>query len=130
MEIHHIGYLVKKIDYAAKAFKSLGFCMGGAVTYDAGRDAEICFLDSRGYRVELVAPRVTSPLHGLMKKYKNTAYHICYRVPSLEESVEKLEKDGWHLFKEAEEAPAIGKDAKVVFMMSADIGMIELLEMN
>ncbi len=130
MKIHHIGYMVKQIEYAAELFESLGFRMDGAVTCDAGRDAEICVLDSEGYCVELVAPRETSPLYGMMKKYKNTAYHICYRVLSLKGSVEKLEKDGWHMFKEAEDAPTIGRDAKVVFMMSANIGMIELFEMD
>lgn len=80
--------------------------------------------------MELVAPRRTSSLYGLLKVYKNTAYHICYQVDSIQEEVVRMEQNGYRMFREPEPAPAIGENASVAFLMSPAIGMVELLEMK
>lgn len=133
MQVHHIGYLVKRMNNALSSFEYLGYRRTGAVFYDEGRDAELCFLESAGggkICVELVSPRRTSPLYGLLKAYKNTAYHICYRVDSIREEVARMEQNGYRMFRESEPAPAIGENASVAFLMSPDIGMVELLEIR
>lgn len=128
MKIHHIGYMVKHIDKAIDSFSRLGYELISDTVDDDIREAQICFLSNGGYVVELVSPHKESDLYELLKKYKNTAYHICYKVESLEKSVTELEKNGFHLFKEIEQAPAISATAKVCFLMDAGLGMIELVE--
>ena len=49
MKLHHVGYLVKRIDAARRAFEALGYeafslCGAEAVCYDASRQCNICFL--------------------------------------------------------------------------------------
>ena len=48
MQVHHIGYLIKRMNNALSAFEYLGYRRTGAVVYDEGRDAELCFLKSAG----------------------------------------------------------------------------------
>lgn len=126
-EINHIGYLVKTIDLSIDAFKELGFSVD-RIIYDEFRKAQLCFMSKEGYCVELIAPSRESELYGLIKKYKNTAYHICYSVEDLDEAIAFLEDKGYFTFKEQEPAPAFGEGAEVVFLMNSDVGMVELLQ--
>lgn len=85
MEIHHIGYLCKDIQESISAFIALNYVLEKEVVFDEMRQVNICFLLNGTYRIELIAPvDETSPIYGLLKKYKNTPYHICYMVDDLE----------------------------------------------
>lgn len=128
MKIHHIGYLVKKIEKAAAAFEALGYVREGAVTHDEIRKVDILFLTKDGYRVELVSPYAPdSVVSGLIKTYKNAPYHICYEAESFPADAEKLEGSGYVRIDEPTAAPAIG-GRRVTFFMHPALGMIELLE--
>ncbi len=99
LKIHHIGYLVKKMEQAKKTFESLG------------------------YQVEQ-----DSVVAGLIKKYKNTPYHICYETDDYEAAFAKLRADGFLPTESLTPtpAPALG-GRSVIFLVSAAIGMIELI---
>ncbi len=126
LKVHHIGYLVKKIDKAAQTFIQLGYT-AGPVTHDTSRGTDICFLEKDGMRVELIAPYTdTSVVSGLMNRYKNCAYHICYESTQFDNDLEKLTGSGWHQIGTPLPAPAFG-GRRVVFLMHPSIGMIELL---
>lgn len=56
MNIHHIGYLVKKGPKAQAAFEALGYIAEGEWTHDEIRKVDILFLQKDGYRIELVSP--------------------------------------------------------------------------
>ena len=128
MKIHHIGYLVKNIEKAAKEFISLGYAVEKDVMYDSYRDADIMFLINDELRVELVRPvSEKSVVYDLLKKYKNMPYHICYECRDIETSQQTLRNAGFLPIEEAKCAPAI-EGRNVVFMMSAFSGMIELVE--
>lgn len=133
MEIHHIGYLVKELDRAIAEFTALGFdlneCIGNdGIVLDPIRKAKICLLYNGAYCVELISPvDARSPIYGLMKKYRNTPYHICYYSRNMEEDIVRLSANGWLQFQPPQVAPALD-NRKVVFLMNADIGMIELVE--
>lgn len=128
MKIHHIGYLVKKMEKAAAAFEALGYVREGAATHDEVRRVDILFLTKDGYRVELVSPYAPdSIVSGLIKTYKNAPYHICYEAECFLEDVEKLEGGGYVRIDEPTGAPAIG-GRRVTFFMHPAMGMIELLE--
>ena len=128
MRIHHIGYLVKKIEQAASAFEGLGYLRIGETVRDEGRGADILFLEKDGYRIELISPYTPeSVAAGLLKTYKNAPYHICYASRDFCADMDRLEQSGYVRMGEPQAAPAIG-GRRVVFFMHAAMGMIELLE--
>lgn len=128
MKIHHIGYLVKKIEKAAKSFEALGYVREGETVRDEYRGVDILFLEKDGYRVELVSPYTdSSVVAGLIKTYKNAPYHICYEADHFEKELAWLEANGYIRMDEPVAAPAIG-GRKVTFFMNPALGMIELLE--
>ena len=130
LTIHHIGYLVKKIVPAIRSFEALGFQVAREVTRDDIREVDICFLEKDGYRVELVSPySATSVVAGLLKKYKNCPYHICYETSHFEEALEELTSHGYVMMGSPTPAPAIDQ-YPVVFLMNASLGMIELLDLG
>lgn len=128
MKIHHIGYLVKKIEKSIESFEALGYLITVSSTWDEGRKAHICFLENEGYCVELICPSKESSLYPLLKQYNNAPYHICYVCDHLEQTIEGLASKKFMMFKEPAPAPVIGKNARVAFLMNASIGMIELVE--
>lgn len=130
LTIHHIGYLVKKIVPAIRSFEALEFQVAREVTRDDIREVDICFLEKDGYRVELVSPySATSVVAGLLKKYKNCPYHICYETSHFEEALEELTSHGYVMMGSPTPAPAIDQHP-VVFLMNASLGMIELLDLG
>jgi methylmalonyl-CoA/ethylmalonyl-CoA epimerase len=128
MKIHHIGYMVKRIEEAIEVFQGLGYEIVKETYKDQDRRTDICFMEQNGYQIELISPWKDSALYPMMKKYKNVAYHVCYAVSDIEESIQQLEKVGFVLFKSVAPAGAIGENAKVAFLMNAHIGMVELVE--
>ncbi len=128
MQVHHVGYLVKKLQKAQKVFESLGYTLIQEALYDEYRKVDIAFLEKDGVVVELVSPAAEdSVVSGLIKQYRNSPYHICYTSQSFDEEVSQLCSQGFVQMGEACPAPAIdGK--RVVFLMNAAIGIIEVLE--
>ena len=128
MRIHHIGYLVKKLEKAAEEFEKLGYVRLGDVTDDTYRKVEILFLEKDGYVVELVSPNAPdSVVSGLIRTYKNAPYHICYACEDLDGEIERLAGSGYVQIDAPMPAPAIG-GRRVCFLMNRVAGMIELLE--
>lgn len=128
MKIHHIGYLVKRLEKAAAAFEALGYGREGTTVRDESRGADILFLQKDGYRVELVSPYCPdSVVSGLLKTYKNAPYHICYESDNFAADTAALEGGGYLRMGQPQAAPAIcGR--RVVFFMHPAMGMIEVVE--
>lgn len=127
LKIHHIGYLVKKIEKAKQSFEALGYQIEQDTVYDDIRKVNICFLIKDGYRVELVSPvSEESVVAGLIKKYKNCPYHICYETEDYETAYSELTAGGFIAIDTPTPAPAL-ENRKVVFLTSAVMGMIELI---
>lgn len=128
MNVHHVGYLVKKIDKATDAFERLGYVVTQPVVYDAYRNVNIAFLHKDRYVVELVSPATpNSVVSDLIKQYRNTPYHICYISKNFDQDVESLCSNGYVQMGEPCLAPAIN-NKRVVFLMSPAIGIIEVSE--
>ncbi|MBD5522930.1 MAG: lactoylglutathione lyase [Lachnospiraceae bacterium] len=127
LKIHHIGYLVKKIEAATRTFEALGYQLAQNIVYDDIRKVNICFMTKDDYCIELVAPTAEdSVVSGLMKKYKNCPYHICYETNNFDQDYQELLENGFISIDVPTPAPALqGRD--VVFLTNALIGMIELL---
>lgn len=128
LTIHHIGYLVKKINPAINEFNRLGYTLVSDTIYDEFRKVHICFMEKDGYRIELVSPVDSeSVVAGLLKKYKNSPYHICYETPTFEADLKSLAEEGFTAIDTPTPAPALS-GRRVVFLMNRFLGMIELLE--
>lgn len=127
LKIHHIGYLVKKMEPAIQTFEALGYQPVQAAMYDDIRKVNICFLQKDSYCIELVSPAAEDSLvSGLLKKYKNCPYHICYETADFDKDYQMLLSNGFISIDTPTPAPALqGRD--VVFLTSASMGMIELL---
>lgn len=127
LKIHHIGYLVKKIEKAQKTFEALGYRTEQDIIYDDIRKVNICFLVKDDYRVELVSPgSEDSVVSGLIKKYKNSPYHICYETDDFPAAYDELTSSGFIAIDTPTPAPALN-NCEVVFLSNAAIGMIELI---
>mgnify|MGYP002509632694 FL=1 len=128
LKVHHIGYLVKHIDKALSEFERLGYTAVSQVVFDDIRKIHICFIEKDGYRIELVSPADNSSVvAGLIKKYKNSPYHLCYETPDLDASLAALTGEGFTAIDMPTPAPAL-QNRRVVFLMNPFLGMIELLE--
>ena len=130
MNIHHIGYLCKRIESAKKQFEALGYRAETATIRDDVRKIDICFLNKDGYRIELISPAAEdSVVSGLIKKYGNSPYHICYCSNAFDKDIEYLKKNGYIMIDQPTPAPALD-GRKVVFFIHMHVGMIELLDGN
>ena len=128
MKIHHLGYLVKDIEKAKANFLALGYSVEQENVFDEERGINITFLINDGYRIELVSPaREDGVVSSLIKKLGNTPYHICYITNDLDSEIERLKTTGFLVIQAPKIAPAI-QNKRVAFLMSATLGIIELVE--
>lgn len=128
LKVHHIGYLVKKMERAVCSFQELGYEIVQDTVHDEIRRVNICFLQKDGCCIELVSPASEdSVVSGLLKKYRNSPYHICYETEHFEEDYQSLRSGGFISIDTPTPAPAL-QNRKVVFLTSPAMGMIELLE--
>lgn len=128
MRVHHIGYLVKKLEKAKNSFLTLGYQVVQDAVYDEFRDVEILFLEKDGYAVELVSPKSEkSVVANLIKTYRNAPYHLCYVSDSFVEELDRLEHSGFTKIDDPAPAPALG-GKNVCFLFSAQIGLMELID--
>lgn len=128
MKIHHIGYLVKKMDKALIAFQGLGYQVLQEKVFDSSRGIDIVFLKKDGYVIELVSPVTPeSVVAELIKRLGNNAYHVCYETEDLDLEIERLRDARYVVCSEPMVAPACG-GRRVCFLIHPYLGMIELVE--
>ena len=128
LRIHHVGYLVVSIEESILQFKKLGYIIKQETIVDNIRNSYICFLEKDGYVIELVSPiNEKSVVYKLLKKYKNSPYHICYETEEFDLQVNKLQEEGYMVIQEPCIAPAIA-NKRVIFLVNNNIGIIELVE--
>ena len=128
LKVHHIGYLVKKTEPAIRTLQALGYQVTQDTMFDEIRQVDICFLEKDGYRIELVCPvSDKSVVYGLLRKYKNCPYHICYEAADFEKDFDALRAEGFLPIDTLTPAPALA-GREVVFMTHAALGMIELIK--
>lgn len=129
MVVDHIGYAVKKIDKAIKAFESLEYEFEEPIE-DFDRNILISFGTKDGYRIELVQPldkKKESPVDAYLSKVGPTPYHICYVSEDFDKDIENLKEQGFRVIIEPMKAVAFG-GKRVVFMMNLGIGLMEIVE--
>ncbi len=128
MKINHIGYLTSDLQKAVQEFQKIGYQQISEITHDELRLTDICFMQMDGYTIELVAPYdKNSVVAGLLKRYKNTPYHICYESVQFHKDLEDLEANGYTRMGDPAPAPAFD-GRNVCFLMNIKAGMIEVLD--
>jgi hypothetical protein len=110
-------------------YKSLGFELRYEV-YDELRKVNLSFLKhpTNEAMIEIVQPiSEGSEAHGLLQKYNNNFYHLCFEVDGLHEEISRLSSDGFVLVSKP--MPAVAFENRLVaFLASSGTGIIELLE--
>lgn len=128
MKVHHIGFLAKNGKATVEEYKTIGAVVEQEERVDNIRRIKITFIILDGYRIEIIEPiDKESPYYPLMKRFKNSPYHTCYEVSDLDESLEKLQAEGYVVTSMPEAAPCLD-GRRVAFLMSRSMGLIELLE--
>lgn len=141
MEVDHIGYLVRDIEYSVRLFESLGYvrttevvnddssAAGGIGSSPSSRNVLICFCENGHHRVELVSPNghTDSVVEKTISRQGEGPYHICYRVPNLLDSIAQLRNTGWITVQPPAPARAFS-GSLVAFMFRKGVGLIELVE--
>lgn len=129
MKVDHVGYAVARLDLAIPAFEALGYIFDEIVP-DVARNVQLAFGSNGSYRVELIAPlnaSEKSPVDAYLNKLGPTPYHIAYLSDNWEVDLALLHDQGFRVVIPAAPAVAFG-GRRVVFMASAAVGLIELVE--
>lgn len=129
MNIDHIGYAVKRIEKAQKAFEKLGFVFEPVIN-DTDRNVKLAFGIKDGYRIELVSPldkNQKSPVDQYLSNSIGTPYHICYESSCFENDLDELIIQGYKVIIEPKPAVAFG-GKKVAFLMNIGFGLMEIVE--
>lgn len=130
MVIHHIGAITSDIEKSMEEYTELGFQKETEQIIDTIREIKIVFINNGNYRIELIEPlSEKSSFYTLLKKYKNTFYHLCYETTELEVKLKELRSKGYMPITQAEIAPAI-ENQRVIFLMNPKMGIIELVEIK
>lgn len=133
MTVHHIGYLVKDMDYSIKEFQKLGYELEGSVVQDKSRKISIQFMVCGMVRIELIVPDKDNDfLLSLRKRIGNAPYHICYETDKYDMIINEMTNpnsiNGGYIITQ-ESAPAVAiRNKRVTFLYNSDIGLIEILE--
>ena len=129
MKLHHIGYIVEKIEDAAPEFEVLGYRMVNAPVNDDIQRCRICFIEREGEPlIELVEPfESNKSLQKMLTQRGNAPYHVCYEVEDVEALFDELsEKEGWMpLFRPVEAAAFDNR--LIMYFYNAQVGYVEFV---
>jgi len=125
---HHVGIATDSIDKTTVPFINAGYEITDII-FDPIQNVHISFLKRADTPfLELVEPiDETSPVHNILNKVGVSAYHFCYEVDDLEQSITKLRKQKFMPIIKPVEAVAFN-GRKVCFLYNTNTGLIELLE--
>lgn len=125
----HIGVAVRDIEKAGRAYAALGYKCYNKI-YDPIQNVWLMICEKHPMdRIELVAPfDKNSPVNHILEINGDLPYHTCYKVESIERTLEYLAQQF--------EFEVIGKPEKAIlfnnklvqFIQVKEIGLIELLE--
>ena len=125
---HHVGIASESIAKTSELFIGAGYRMSEPV-FDPLQNVKIAFLEKAGSPLlELVEPvDETSPVRNILNKVGVSAYHFCYEVQNIDDSIAELRKKKFMLLIKPVEAIAFD-GRKICFLYHKDAGLIEFLE--
>ena len=129
MQLHHIGYVVEKIEEAQQNFEALGYKVAQVPVNDDIQKCRIAFIAREGEpMIELVEPYENNKsLRKMLTQRGNTPYHMCYEVEDVEALFDELsEKEGWMPLFRPVEATAF-RNRLITYFYNAQIGYVEFV---
>jgi len=125
---HHVGIATESIERTAILFMEAGYRMTNLV-FDPKQNVNISFLEKAGSPLlELVEPAdEKSPVRNILNKVGVSAYHFCYEVENLDDSIVQLRPKKFVLLVKPMEAIAFD-GRRICFLYHKETGLIELLE--
>ena len=125
---HHVGIATESLEKTAILFVEAGYEMTNIV-FDPKQNVNISFLEkSDNPLLELVEPLdEKSPVRNILNIVGTSAYHFCYEVDNLDESIDQLRKKRFILMVKPVEAVAF-EGRRICFLYHKETVLIELLE--
>jgi len=125
---HHVGIAAESIERTMELFIEAGYTMT-SVFFDSKQNVNISFLEKTGSPLlELVEPvNEKSPVRNILNKVGVSAYHLCYEVENLDESIAHLRQKKFMLLAKPVEAVAFN-ERRICFLYHKETGLVELLE--
>jgi methylmalonyl-CoA/ethylmalonyl-CoA epimerase len=127
-DFHHVGVATDSIEKTAQEYIRAGY-RKGKIVFDPIQKVKITFLEKCGNPlIELVEPvDETSPVRNILNKVGVSAYHFCYEIADIEDSIRLLKKNKY--IPLSKPVPAIAFDhRRICFLYHKNVGLIELLE--
>jgi methylmalonyl-CoA/ethylmalonyl-CoA epimerase len=125
--LDHTGFAVADLEPAIALFRDALGATVGPVFEDPLQRVRLCFAESLGGRVELIAPiGEDSPVSRIVANGGGT-YHLCYETDDLDAEVRELRAQGFVPAGPALPAVAFG-GRRVVFLFHRLARLIELVE--
>jgi methylmalonyl-CoA epimerase len=126
--IDHIGVAVKSLAAAKGVYEKLGLELAPEETVEA-EQVRVVMVPLGESRIELLEPTSQdSVIAKFIAKRGEGLHHVSLRVPSLDDAVERLKKDGVRLVSEQIKVGAGGHRYVFVHPSSASGVLLELVE--
>ena len=129
MKLHHIGYVVERIEKAQQSFETLGYKEVQKPVNDDIQKCRIGFIEREGEpMIELVEPYENNKsLRKMLAQRGNAPYHMCYEVEDVEALFDALsEKEGWMPLFRPLEAAAF-RNRLITYFYNAQMGYVEFV---
>jgi methylmalonyl-CoA/ethylmalonyl-CoA epimerase len=127
--LDHVGIAVHSLDESLPVFESITGHKGHGREVVESQGVEVVFLGSGDGRLELMAPtRDDSPVAKYLAKRGPGMHHLCYRVASVAEELDRYRAEGRRLIDEAPRPGAAGHLVAFVHPKSTGGVLVELLQ--
>jgi methylmalonyl-CoA/ethylmalonyl-CoA epimerase len=128
--LHHIGVITSDLDAAVQIYEHFGFTRSDLFRQeDQGIDIILMNKDQEPM-IELIVPfRPDCQASSWLKRIKAGPYHVCFAVPDLDMAIGELREKGFVGLGNPFKAIAF-HGAKVHFLFSTTIGLLELIELS
>jgi len=133
LELHHLGVAVRDVSTAIAAYTQMfGYQLLHGPVDDYGQRVTVAFVGATQggtLQVELVAPLAgagRSPVDRILSG-SNSAYHLCYQVSELEQSLQHFHQAGCHSIGKPSPAVAFG-GRRIAWLLTPTNHLLELLE--
>jgi len=129
MKLHHIGVAVKSIRKAVEYYVgTFGFRKASETLHVPTENVRVCMIEAPdGVLIELVEGLSDdSPVKEVLSRPGAGPYHLCYEVPDLDATIERLRSEHCFLLKRFDR-PAYGH-RRFAFLLTPDRQLFELCE--
>ena len=127
LTFHHTGCITHSIENSKPAYAAMGFRQCSDTFIINAQKVKVCFIEiSPGVFLELVEPfEDNSTLHKYLKS-KTTFYHLGFLTGAFEETIEKLQADGFYLINTFQSEAFSNK--LCAFLYTSEMQLIEIIQ--